>query len=144
MARSEFYSGCSKRGVLYGYRYNESNRGIEERRIFADAIYPGVPDGSTVDSVGTLWNCRYSGGCILGFSPTGELLHKIEMPTVNVTNCVFGDDDLQTLYVTSAALGASSNDPLAGNLFSLRMEVPGIAPYRFGLNQMNAADTHTI
>lgn len=125
-----FYSGCSRRGVLYAYPYDKSTRKIGRRRIFADAIYPGVPDGSAVDSAGVLWNCRHSGGCVLAFSPSGELLHKIDMPTVNITNCIFGGDDLRTLYVTTAAMGAPLNDAFAGNLFSLRMETPGIAPYR--------------
>ena len=131
--KTQFYCGCSSRGVLYAYRYNESSSEISERRVFIEAVYPGVPDGSTVDSSGVLWNCRHSGKCILGFSLQGELLRKIEMPTTHVTNCIFGNDDLRTLYVTTASLGAPKDEPLAGNLLSVQMDVAGPTPYRFTL-----------
>ncbi len=132
-AETEFYCGCSGRGVLYAYRYDRVRSEVSERRIFAEALYPGVPDGSAVDSSGVLWNCRHSGKCILAFRPDGTLLRKIDMPTTHVTNCVFGDDDLRTLYVTTASLGAPKGEPLAGNLLSLQMDVAGTAPYRFTL-----------
>lgn len=130
---SRFYCGCSRSGILYAYGYDKASGVIGERSTFAEAIYPGVPDGSAVDANGTLWNCRHSGGCILGFASTGELVRTIEFPTTHVTNCVFGDDDLRTLYVTTAALGAPHGEQAAGNLFSLRMKAPGLPPYRFAI-----------
>lgn len=130
---SEFYCGCSRRGSLYAYRYDRSTGQISHRRVFVEASYPGVPDGSAVDRDGTVWNCRHSGKCILGFSPEGELVRTIEMPTTHITNCAFGGDDLSTLYVTTASLGAPSHEQLAGNLLSIRMETPGIPQYRFAI-----------
>lgn len=131
--KSVFYCGCSRSGVLYSYRFDRTKSEISQRRIFANSGYPGVPDGSAVDCNGVLWNCRHSGKCILGFSPKGELVRKIEMPTTHITRCAFGGDDLRTLYVTTASLGAPNNEPLAGNLLSLRMETPGLPPYRFAI-----------
>ena len=132
-ARDRFFCGCSRRSELYVYRYEERSGQVGERRLFANPADSGVPDGSAVNVAGMLWNCRHSGGCILGFSPEGEIIHRILCPTRNVTNCVFGGDDLRTLFITTAALGAPEGDVLAGHLFSLSMEVPGVPPYRFML-----------
>jgi len=132
-SRDKFYCGCSRRGELYIYPYEERSGRIGERRLFANPPDFGVPDGSAVDIAGVLWNCRHSGACILGFSPEGEIVRRIPFPTRNVTNCVFGGDDLRTLFVTTAALGAPEDDALAGHLFSLSMDVPGVPPYRFTL-----------
>ena len=130
---TEFYSGCSRCGELYGYLYDRSTSRISKRRVFAKAIYPGVPDGSAVDHEGKVWNCRHGGRCILAFSASGEAVRKIDMPVTHITNCVFGGDDLQTLYVTTASLGAPRGEQLAGNLLSIRMDVRGIPPYRFAI-----------
>src|SRR5581483_3608232 len=102
---SRFYCGCSLSGLLYAYRYDQAHSTIAERQVFVEAKYPGVPDGSAVDAQGRLWNCRHSGGSILGFNPDGSLAQTISMPTLHITNCVFGGDDLRTLYVTTAAVG---------------------------------------
>jgi sugar lactone lactonase YvrE len=130
---TKFYCGCSIQGIVYEYDYHQATGELGARRVFIEAAYTGVPDGSSVDSSGTIWNCRHSGKSILGFSPGGKLVQNIGMPTTNITNCVFGDDDLRTLYVTSASLGAPKDEPLAGNLFAIQMGVPGLPPYRFSV-----------
>ena len=130
-AATHFYCGCSLEGVLYKYLYEVRTGSLGERSVFVRAAYPGVPDGSATDANDVLWNCRHSGKCILGFAPNGELIQTIDMPATHITNCVFGDDDLRTLYVTSASLGAPKGEMLAGNLFSIRMDTPGPEPFRF-------------
>lgn len=63
-------------------------------------------DGMRVDATGAIvascgWTQSGPGPRIAVFSPTGEVLE--EHPTIaNPTNCCFGDDDLQSLYVTGA------------------------------------------
>jgi sugar lactone lactonase YvrE len=130
---TKFYCGCSIQGIVYEYDYHQPTGELGDKRTFIEAKYAGVPDGSSVDSNGIVWNCRHSGKSILGFSPEGELLQQIEMPVTNVTNCVFGDDDLKTLYATSASLEAPKGEALAGNLFAIQMDVPGFPPYRFSV-----------
>ena len=50
---------------------------------------------------------------------------RIELPVSQVTSCCFGDPDLATLYMTTAARGAA-DEPLAGSLFACRPGVHGL------------------
>ena len=40
-----------------------------------------------------------------GMSPGGDVLETIELPVSQVTSCVFGGENLRTLYITSASMG---------------------------------------
>jgi sugar lactone lactonase YvrE len=128
-----FYCGCSVDNVIYAYDYNPADTSIKNRRPFIAEVERGSPDGSAMDAEGYLWNCRFFGGCIMRFSPTGELDTVIEMPVSNITNCAFGGPDLRTLYVTTAALHAPPGEELAGALFSIQTDVQGLETGRFRL-----------
>jgi sugar lactone lactonase YvrE len=136
---STFYCGCSIRNALYAYDYDATNSLVSNRRLFVENLAPGVPDGSAMDEEGCLWNCRYSGGCILRISPAGKVVRQIRMPVSNITNCGFGGDDLQTLYVTTSSLGAGVDERLAGSLFVVRTKVRGLGPARFRLSASTVA-----
>ncbi|MFM9718786.1 SMP-30/gluconolactonase/LRE family protein, partial [Streptomyces galilaeus] len=90
----------------------------------------GVPDGSAMDCDGVLWNCRYFGGGIVRVARDGTVLDLVSLPVRNVTTCIFGGDDLKTLYITTAANEADPADRLAGSLFALPVAVPGLPPTR--------------
>jgi gluconolactonase len=53
-------------------------------------------------------------GGVYVLSPEGKLLTFLAVPTDEVTNCAFGDDDLQTLYITGG-----------GTIYSIRTTTPG-------------------
>jgi gluconolactonase len=53
-------------------------------------------------------------GGIYVLSPEGKLLAFLPVPTDEVTNCAFGGDDLQTLYITGG-----------GTIYSIRTTTPG-------------------
>jgi gluconolactonase len=53
-------------------------------------------------------------GGIYVLSPEGKLLAFLPVPRDEVTNCAFGGDDLQTLYITAG-----------GTLYSIRTTTPG-------------------
>jgi sugar lactone lactonase YvrE len=128
-----FYCGCSVSNVIYAYDYNPADSSIGNRRRFVADVERGSPDGSAMDTEGYLWNCRFFGGCILRFSPAGEIDRVIEMPVSNITNCAFGGEDLRTLYVTSASMHAPEGEPLAGGLFAIPTDVQGMETGRFRL-----------
>jgi D-xylonolactonase len=90
----------------------------------------GYPDGMAVDSEGCLWVAFFGGWRIDRYSPQAELVDSIRFPCANVTKLAFGDDDLCTIYVTTATKGLSQDDrlrqPLAGGLFSFRSPTPGL------------------
>jgi sugar lactone lactonase YvrE len=141
--RSTFYCACSIRNVIYAYDYNAENQSLSNRRVFVQDLAPGVPDGSAIDEEGCLWNCRFSGSCILRISPAGKVLQEIKMPVSNITNCTFGGNNLQTLYITTASLHAPEGERLAGGLFALHTSVRGLASSRFRLpREMPGRQSH--
>ena len=127
---SRFYTADTLCNTIYAYDYDRATGAISRERVFFAGFERGLPDGSTVDGEGYLWNCRWDGACIVRISPAGEVERVIEMPARNITSCTFGGDDLRTLFVTSASLGAPP-DRLAGSLFALESSVPGMSEHRF-------------
>jgi D-xylonolactonase len=101
-----------------------------------DEAAEGSPDGMTVDSEGGLWIAQWGGGRVCRYLPDGTLDTVVRLPVSQPSSCAFGGPDLSTLYITSARqdLGpeALAGQPLAGALFSVEVDVPGLAPARFG------------
>ncbi|HWA42071.1 MAG TPA: SMP-30/gluconolactonase/LRE family protein [Hypericibacter adhaerens] len=98
---------------------------LSNRRLFLQfAPEQGQPDGMTVDEEGGLWVCHWGGWGVTRYTPEGQVSARIDLPAPNVTSCAFGDEDLRTLYITSAKDDMSSADaaraPLAGGLFAVR------------------------
>jgi sugar lactone lactonase YvrE len=93
--------------------------------------YGGRPDGAAVDVEGNYWVAMYEGACVLQLSPAGAILQRIAMPVQCPTMVCLGGDDLRTLYITSARAGRPQQEleaaVPAGSLFSLRVQVPGLA-----------------
>jgi sugar lactone lactonase YvrE len=82
-----------------------------------------------MDAEGCLWNARWDGSCLIRLTPEGHVDRIIELPVSRPTSCVFGGEDLKTLYITSAA--SPLNHPLDGAVLSLRVEVAGTLCTRF-------------
>lgn len=96
----------------------------------------GYPDGMTIDAEGNVWIALWGGSAVGCWNPeTGELLRTIDVPAKNVTSCAFGDDDLGTLYITTARQGTSDEElekfPLAGGVFKIRPGVKGVEAFFF-------------
>ena len=101
--RRRFYFGDSLANTIWSYDYDRATGTIQNEAVFFAGFDRGLPDGSTVDAEGYLWNCRYDGGCIVRVSPDGKIDRVIEMPVKNITTCTFGGADLKTLFVTTAS-----------------------------------------
>ena len=123
--QKRFYFGDSLANVVWQYDYESTTGGIQNERPFLEGFSRGLPDGSTVDSAGCLWNCRFFGGCIVRVSPDGVVDRMVQMPVKNITTCTFGGADLKTLYVTTAKIEAPAGDRLAGGLFAIATDVAG-------------------
>lgn len=96
----------------------------------------GYPDGMTIDEDGNVWIALWSGSAVGCWNPeTGELLRTIGVPAKNVTSVAFGDDDLGTLYITTARQGTSDEElekfPHAGGVFKTRPGVKGVEAFFF-------------
>jgi len=126
----QFYFADSLANIIWVYDYDPPTGAIANERPFLEGFARGLPDGSTVDSEGYLWNCRFFGGCVVRIAPDGTVDRVIEMPVKNVTTCTFGGLDLKTLYVTTASFEAPAHR-FAGGLFEIRTGVAGQAENTF-------------
>jgi sugar lactone lactonase YvrE len=129
--RRRFYFGDTLANVIWSYDYDDATGDISNERPFFQGFSRGLPDGSSVDAEGYLWNCRFYGGCIVRVAPNGKIDCLVEMPVNNVTTCTFGGQDRMTLFVTTAAIETSPNDRLAGGLFEIRTNIAGQPENRF-------------
>ncbi|MFT0892836.1 SMP-30/gluconolactonase/LRE family protein [Pseudochelatococcus sp. G4_1912] len=130
---TRFYHADTLANTICVWDYDAKTGAISNERPFFAGFERGYPDGSAIDSEGYLWNCRFGGQCIVRIAPDGTIDRIIEMPAQNITTAVFGGNDLKTLYATSAGAETHAGDRLAGSLFALRTQTPGLAPYRVRL-----------
>lgn len=131
--RRTFYFGDTMRNTVWAYDYDGATGLISNERPFFAGFERGVPDGSVVDAEGFLWNCRFDGGCVVRVAPDGSVDRIVDMPVRNITTAAFGGEDLRSLYVTTASILTDESDRLAGSLFALRTETPGLPSHRFAL-----------
>ena len=81
--KSRFYFGDSLQNCIWSYEYDLGTRSIRGEQPFFQGFERGLPDGSTIDSDGYLWNCRYGGSCIVRVAPDGKVDRVIELPVSN-------------------------------------------------------------
>lgn len=112
------------------YRFDlrkDGNVDLQSRKLLFDWGTGRGPDGLKQDVHGRLYvagglnkpnppfePAEDRKGGIYVFSPEGKLLTFLSVPRDEVTNCAFGGDDLQTLYLTAG-----------GTLYSIRTTTPG-------------------
>ncbi|HEY1927834.1 MAG TPA: SMP-30/gluconolactonase/LRE family protein [Caulobacteraceae bacterium] len=131
-----FYFGDSLANTIWAYDYDPQTGEIANERPFFAGFDRGGPDGSAVDSEGRLWNCRFYGGCVVCVAPDGKIEQVVEMPVRDITTCAFGGDDLKTLYITTAGMLTQEGGRLAGSLFALETDAPGLDGYRARIDLM--------
>ena len=125
---TKFYFADTTEGSLLEYNFNLDEGILSDKKIFFD-FDKGAPDGSTIDSDGFIWNCRWGGSCVVKIDPKGRVDQIFELPVENVTNCVFGGNDLKTLFITTA--NNSDKNKYDGSLFALNVNTPGIEDNKF-------------
>jgi len=118
-----FYFTDTLNWTILSYNFELESGELSNKKNFA-TFDRGHPDGSTIDTDGCVWNCRWGGSCIVRFTPSGKVDQIIEMPVQNITNCVFGGKDMKTLFVTTASNEDKNN--LDGSLFSINLNYQGI------------------
>lgn len=99
-----FYVADTFVDEFWAYDYDIEMGTLANKRVFAStADSAGVPDGSTVDEEGCLWNAELISGDLVRYAPDGTVERKIGMPVRNITSVMFGGDGLDEIYVTSMA-----------------------------------------
>lgn len=103
---------------------------LSNKRTFVEIADGGYPDGMAVDAAGQVWVATFGGWRIDRFDPAGSKLGELRFPCANVTKLAFGGADLRTVFATTARKGLApdqlAGQPLAGALFSFRVETPGL------------------
>ena len=124
------YHTDTARGVIFRFHLDADGT-LAERRVFIE-FEPswGKPDGMTVDRDGGLWVAHYGGARVSRFHDDGRWDRSIALPASQITSCTFAGNDLDRMFVTSAADGAE-HEPQAGALFEIDPGARGLAPYRF-------------
>ena len=90
--------------VVYAYDYNlETGKAANKRVVVRIPDNEGIPDGMTVDAEGCLWVAQWYGYCVARYSPEGEVLLKLHVPSGQTSSVMFGGEDLKDIYVTTAA-----------------------------------------
>jgi sugar lactone lactonase YvrE len=123
--------------VVAAYDYDKASGEIANRRVviqIPDGM--GYPDGMSIDEEGMLWIALWDGAMVGRWNPVnGELLGKIPLPVSRPTSCVFGGEDLDELYITSARSRLDEKSlaaqPHAGGIFKCRPGVRGGPAWNF-------------
>jgi len=119
--------------TIWACDYDAGEGAVENHRVFAhvdEGGDSGGPDGAVVDRDGFYVCAVFGAGCLMRFDPDGRLERRLPLPVRYPTMPAFGDDDLATLYVTSASFphraGRTDRSPAAGGLLALPAPVPGL------------------
>jgi sugar lactone lactonase YvrE len=130
------YFTDTRRYTIDAYDFDPAAGLISNRRTFVhDDREAGYPDGLAVDSEGFVWSARIGAWKVIRYAPDGAVEREIHLPVKNPSSCIFGGENLDELYITTAWMGLSagerSQQPLAGDLFRLRAGVKGLEVVKF-------------
>lgn len=129
-ARACFYHSDTGRGIVYRFDLGPDGDPRDRREFIRFPREWGVPDGMTVDAEGGLWVAHWGGGRVTRFTSGGRPDRAVRLPASQITSCTFGGDDLDRMFVTSAADG-SDGEPQAGMLFEIDPGVTGLPTRQF-------------
>jgi sugar lactone lactonase YvrE len=116
------------------YDYDRDSGNISNGQVFFQGNENmGLPDGLTLDSEGCIWVAFWDGSAIRRFSPDGEILETIKLPAKRPTSIIFGGQELNELYITTASVGRISannrvnkdGEFLGGGIYSFKPRVHG-------------------
>ena len=132
-----FYHTDSSKKKIYKIKIDSKNN-IINKKVFKKFLpKDGSPDGMTLDRNKNLWVAHYGGACISVFNQKAKLIHRVNFPAKNITNCTFGGQNNNELFVTTATKGMNSAElrkyRYSGSLFSVKTNSKGILQKKFVL-----------
>jgi sugar lactone lactonase YvrE len=136
-AQDRLYFSDTRRFTTWQFALDLEAGSLSDRRVFVDhSASRQRPDGACVDAQGYVWNAMFGTGRLVRYSPAGEIDRVIELPVSNPTCVCLGGPGLRTLYVTTARKFLDRRQlreqPWAGALLAIDVEVPGLPECRFG------------
>ena len=130
-----FYHTDSSKKKIYKIRIDKKDK-IISKKIFKKFLpSDGSPDGMTLDKNKNLWVAHYHGARISVFNSKAKLIHLINMPALNITNCAFGGQKNDEIFITTAKKGMKKAElqkfKYSGCLFSVKTNTKGILQKKF-------------
>ena len=128
--RTMYYIDTPRCAVL-AFDYDEGVLS-NQRTAFPTTHIEASPDGMCIDADGNLWVAFCHGGCVCCFDPaTGNETHRIALPCLETTSCVFGGEGFADLYVTTG-IHKTAKEQHAGHVFVIRgLGVHGFPAHSF-------------
>jgi sugar lactone lactonase YvrE len=129
-----FYHTDSFRNTITRYEYDVKNGSICNPRLFFRSNEEnGTPDGITVDQRGNIWAGCWGGSQVICIDKCGNIEQKIEVPAKQVSSVIFGGHSMNTLFITTAAVGCldihngldESGNYLGGQIYYSLLSVRG-------------------
>lgn len=134
-----FYHTDSSKKIIYKIKIDENNQIINKKIFKKFKLNEGSPDGMTLDKKKNLWVAHYQGACVSVFNSKAKLMHRIEIPAKNITNCTFGGKNLNELFITTASQNMTKNDlkkfKYSGFLLKIQTNSKGFLQKKFHINQ---------
>ena len=130
-----FYHTDSSKKKIYKIRIDKKDK-IISKKIFKKFLpTDGSPDGMTLDKNKNLWVAHYHGARISVFNSKAKLIHLINMSALNITNCAFGGQKNDEIFITTAKKGMKKAElqkfKYSGCLFSVKTNTKGILQKKF-------------
>ena len=133
-----FYHTDSGKKIIYKIKINNKNKIVSKKIFKKFTLDEGSPDGMTLDKNKNLWVAHYNGACVSVFDIKGKLIHRIHLPAKNITNCAFGGQHNNKLFITSATKGMNKAElrkfRYSGFLFSVKTNTKGFVQNKFKLS----------
>jgi len=133
-----FYHTDTRKKIIYKIRINKQLKIIKKKIFIKFGKSDGSPDGMTTDINNNLWVCHYHGGKISVYNLKGRKIHEVKIPAKNITNCTFGGEKYNELFVSTARKGMNVKElkkyPLSGGLFKLKTNIRGKKAISFKYN----------
>ena len=123
--------------TIFKIKINKKFKIIKKTKFLKFSKKEGSPDGMTIDSKKNIWICHYGGACITVYNLKGRRIHKINLPAKNITNCTFGGNHKNEIFVTSALKGMKKHEikkyNLSGSLFNIKTNIKGVISKPFSI-----------
>ena len=127
----KLYFADSPTRTIRVFELNERDGTLGPGRVFVQTPVGADPDGATIDAEGCLWSAHWGAGCVVRYTPEGQVDRTLRVPASQPTCVCFGGPDLDVLCVTTARIGlseaSSRTQPNAGDVFLYRVGVKGLA-----------------
>ncbi|MEW9856649.1 SMP-30/gluconolactonase/LRE family protein [Novosphingobium sp. M1R2S20] len=124
------YHTDTARRTIYRFAF-DGQRITEKRPFITFAEEQGYPDGMTTDCEGGLWVAHWDGGRISRFTPDGALDRSIALPARRVTNICFAGEQLERMFVTTAAKDLPVTE-YHGALYEVDCGTTGLPTHSYG------------